>query len=869
MNTDETLQIRSISRLGEYLLIGTKQGVLYSFFLQDNSIKKLVDLHVEISDLFICQPDKIAIATKGKGIFMVSTQAIIHFNLSNGLNDNFIYHLVCDRQQVLWSCSDNGINRITNNNIFSFQGNDQLPDPVTSAIGISENEIFIGTQQGDLITYHLSTHNLKTYPNITQKKAQINDILVLDHTVFLATDSGLLQLSKLNPDEKLWENEKATYSISVDLEANIWYGGDELLGINNGEQLQIIPRLGNQPLSFVHTLKILGSDLWFTPDQGLIRYNIKTKKLDQITLTPESELIDITALYRDHEGFVWAGTSGRGLYRIDTSSFSAQQISIHPSTGSSHILSISGTDRELQVSGLDGIWVAPIQNHEYPFESLEDRYHLKKFYVYQICRDRLGQTWMATDGQGILRINDNGVESFSKQKNIETKVFYSICEDGKGQIWFNAMNDGVYCNIQDSLVHLNAENGLQSNDILSISPLGKSYFLAVSSKGIDLIHTADFNVAHYNFENLGILKLPELNSITVSEEEIAYIGTNHGIISLHLPSYKKQFSPSIQLDGLSAMNVPKNPNQNTFPFDSNYLEFRFSCNSFTPDIIYYRYRLEGLNDKWVQTSNQEVIFPRLEPGKYTLTLQSANNRSFNHPSSFDYSFTIAYPFWRTWWFIACISLISFSIIYFIFRMRVNQAGKWQRLEKEKAIAEFEALKIQVNPHFLFNSFNTLIHVIEMDQQKAIEYTQKLSDFYRSLLSYKDKDLVLLQEEMNLLKNYLFLQKMRFEHCLQLDIQISDEVAHTFSIPPLTLQLLAENAIKHNVINAAHPLTIYIFIQDQYIHIRNNINIKLTQEKGERIGLLNIKNRYALVTDKKLYIENDHVTFTVKLPLLNH
>jgi LytS/YehU family sensor histidine kinase len=191
----------------------------------------------------------------------------------------------------------------------------------------------------------------------------------------------------------------------------------------------------------------------------------------------------------------------------------------------------------------------------------------------------------------------------------------------------------------------------------------------------------------------------------------------------------------------------------------------------------------------------------------------------------------------------------------------------QKLEKEKAIAEYETLKHQVNPHFLFNSFNTLIQVIDEDKEKAIEYTQMLSDYYRSLLSYASVNLVTLEEEFVLLEKYMYLQKMRFGTSLRLQNDCDASLVNEMEIPPFTLQLLAENAIKHTIISTEKPLTICISISHNRLVVSNNLNEKAQKVAGENIGLQNIRNRFRLFSRQEVEIYKTSLIFEVRLPIL--
>lgn len=192
----------------------------------------------------------------------------------------------------------------------------------------------------------------------------------------------------------------------------------------------------------------------------------------------------------------------------------------------------------------------------------------------------------------------------------------------------------------------------------------------------------------------------------------------------------------------------------------------------------------------------------------------------------------------------------------------------QKLQEEKIQFQFQVLRNQVNPHFLFNSFNTLISIIEDNPAMAVDYVEQLSEFFRNIVNYRDKDIISLGEEIDVLQTYIYLQQKRFGDNLQLHIHLSEEAkSHTF-IPPLSLQLLIENAIKHNVVSKEAPLVIDIFIENEKeLVIRNNINPKITRESGARMGLQNIVNRYNLLSREKVNIINDGKNFIVTLPTL--
>jgi LytS/YehU family sensor histidine kinase len=214
-----------------------------------------------------------------------------------------------------------------------------------------------------------------------------------------------------------------------------------------------------------------------------------------------------------------------------------------------------------------------------------------------------------------------------------------------------------------------------------------------------------------------------------------------------------------------------------------------------------------------------------------------------------------------------VLLVITGLLYGYIKNREKRVARWGKLEKERIQSQFETLKSQVNPHFLFNSFNTLISVIEENPGKAVEYVEHLSDLYRKIVTYRDKDLITLAEEVELITDYYFIQQKRFGNNLQLIVTLSQNELHNYYIAPLTLQLLSENAVKHNAISSETPLSIVISIRDKFLVVENNLNPKLTFEKGAGMGLQNIQNRYKLLNTEAVKIEKTVLKFIVCIPLI--
>jgi sensor histidine kinase YesM len=215
--------------------------------------------------------------------------------------------------------------------------------------------------------------------------------------------------------------------------------------------------------------------------------------------------------------------------------------------------------------------------------------------------------------------------------------------------------------------------------------------------------------------------------------------------------------------------------------------------------------------------------------------------------------------------ITFIAVLLFNMFYY-YKIYNENRVKEQKIIAGTASAKFESLKNQIDPHFLFNSLNVLSSLIEENPQNAQRFTISLSKIYRYVLEQKDKELVSLEEELSFAKTYMNLLKMRFENSLFYELP---EIATNSDVKviPLSLQLLLENTVKHNVVSEKKPLHIRIFVEDNYLAIQNDFQKKEVLQDRQGVGLQNIINRYGIITNRKVLIIQTEQTFTVKIPIL--
>ncbi len=194
--------------------------------------------------------------------------------------------------------------------------------------------------------------------------------------------------------------------------------------------------------------------------------------------------------------------------------------------------------------------------------------------------------------------------------------------------------------------------------------------------------------------------------------------------------------------------------------------------------------------------------------------------------------------------------------------------KAEQLEKENLLSQFSALKSQVNPHFLFNSLSILSSLVKKDPDLSEQFIDRLSRAYRYILEQRETDVVPLKSELEFLQAYTFLLQTRFEHKFEVKVNLGLQTVENSRIAPLTLQILVENAVKHNRMSEKEPLLITIGEDGDMLIVRNNFRPRSDEVHSTGVGLQNIINRYALLTDRPVWAGERENEFVVKVPLLN-
>ena len=820
------------------------------------------------------------IATAGEGVYYYVNNRLYNINMDDGLTDDYIYDIHFVKNLGIVAATDRGINICNLQNskkiIKTYSSKNGLKDNIVRCLYTTQNDLWIGMQDGGVSSY---TYNLKE--NIAPpvwKYGQVNDVVATSQQVFVATeDNGLVIYDHDGNDNlsSLAQNNLQLKKVSCllrDREGNVWAAGNNLLMRTSGSNVQAIYHFTKELSEDIHCLLLARDEsLWFNTASGLKQLK-KEGDVWKEKYYPVPDITDteISGLYEDINSTIWIGTMGKGIFLLNGNTGKLTALKKDSLLQKGNILSITGKDNTVWIASLEGVIKADITNNNISFTDYTDIKSIGSKYVYHIFTDSKDRVWFATDGKGLTVMQNNQFTDMPRSREDNGSVVYKVAEDMYGNIWYITYDNGLIKYDGQKFTAYTASNGLSDMTITGLAAT-KDNVLVFHKNSVDVINTGNGHISYLNAEQ-GIQNInTDLNSYAANTNADVYFIAGNAIFKYHASEHVT-FQPSILIDNVQLFLNDINAEQgHSFDHNENNLSFYYTGLFYSqPDKILYQYKLEGYDKDWINTKDRIKNFPKLSPGTYTFRVRVSLSNDFNNAQEAGFAFTIENPFWLKPWFIF-FSFFSMGVLLFlIVRQREKRVNKWNKMEREKIQSQLETLRNQINPHFLFNSFNTLISEIEEHPDRAVNYVEHLSDFYRSIVVHREKDLISLKEELNILEDYFFVQQKRYGRGLQIDIRISAKQALVFSIAPLALQLLIENAIKHNAVSGDAPVHIEIYIDEEnYLVVHNNINKKLQPEKSSSMGLQNIQKRYALLSNKHVIIEQTEQYFTVKIPLIQN
>ncbi len=851
---------------------------LYTFpaKYKKTTVQKIQDFPQKIKQILPYQKG-IILAFEDSGMVYVAKNAPYNKLISKEINLNI--HHICLWQNKLLAGNYEGLFEISqkDKNWVQKPFLDSLfyQKAIKSFYNFEDSLLFILDYNGN-ITVLDAKNDIQYLLKIPEPVPLIKGLTFENQDIILFSDHEILRYYL---DSKLWlrkdinnlyENEEGLLTMEKDWEGNVWFGSKNKGLYRYGLLVEKIPTNEANPQIFA-VYAPSSHEIWYANETGIFRLTWQNGlPISQKISLQSSKKIVATYITGDAKGNIWIGTFDNGLYICNKEATHIQHFTTKNGILNDNILHIFFHKERVWLSTFGG--VSEGNNAAYTigksidFQNYTQQNGFNSNYTYQVASNfAQNSLFFATEGKGCIQFSENVFKTIAAIPNNEN--VYSIFSDEGNNMFFLTEKDKLFWGQIPDLQVIDLSESGKKNFIFA--HLDKNGDILLGYKEGLIVIEKD----NWQFRDLGKSYLlgkiePNMNSLAYLGEHGVLIGSNKGLLLYESAQKKRIHQANIFIENveveLESIDIQKD---SIFSYDENHFIFHFVGVWLTePEKLKYRYKLIGLHQNWLETKDRFVNFAKLPAGKYAFVVQATIHHNFENAKEVVYTFYIKPPFWASNGFIVCAILSVIGIFFGIIRWREYSLNKTASIKKQQMEMELQVLKNQINPHFLFNSLNTLVGIIEESPKEAVYFVEHLSSFYRNILKYKEIDMISVKEEWNILQEYLYLLQTRFQDNITFDTQLK-EADWEKKIPAFSLQMLMENAVKHNVISRSKPLHIRMWSDEEMFIFQNTYQPKQSILHSTGIGLKNINSRFELLTQRAIRIEQTATHFRVYLPLI--
>lgn len=633
---------------------------------------------------------------------------------------------------------------------------------------------------------------------------------------------------------------------------------------------------------------------WFTSGNGVSRYQPAT--MQYTVWRNEAGKPDmlyynsVRGINEDEKGTIWIAT-GKGINSYTPGAAALKFYTIKDSIPQAFYYCANRDSKGriwFGTKDYDGLYY--YTPADATFHSIKDHPLLQVYkglgtrIVYEDSRHRL---WIGFNGGGLAMVDEAAgttrrwYNDGTSTNTIIGNLIVDIKEDQKGVIWVSTFNGVTGINLaSNQYTWLDDKNFFRTNYTGPLAVDAKNRLWIGTATGLYVADEQRKSAGYFDeASGLAGISFTEHSGYFTSDG-YCMMPTTQGMVRFNPLQYDpKENEYGFYIAWIDLLNKRKSVSR----LDDAALDLGYAENFFTialeavnysnPAQTWYAYKLDGLENDWHYTQDPKAVYTSVPGGDYVFRYKASSNPAQWNVKEKMLHIHIGKVFYKTAWFWSVVIALLLVLLYLLYRYRLRQQqrvftleNKAQLLEKEKALVMYENLKQHLNPHFLFNSLTSLSSLIRLDQEMAGNFLDKMSKVYRYILKNRDNEVVTLGEEMKFVQMYIGLQQTRFQNGLVVDMQIDEEYHHR-KVAPVTLQNLVENAIKHNTADDESPLRIQLFIKDDYLFVRNNLQKKKFVETSNRQGLANMESLYRYLSARPMEISEDEQYFTVKIPLL--
>ncbi|MDI1235569.1 MAG: histidine kinase [bacterium] len=839
-----------------------------AFVSPNNAPKSEITCIAEMDDGTIC------FGTKGEGFFLYNQNKLFNFKPTNNLSDNTINCLIKNSKGEMVTGCNSGII------YFAIKGNTvQILKRLDKLSGLKNNIVKALTYYGKeelVIGYYENGANLynektKIFKDCNIDDVSINTIQVFENELWLGTENqGIIDCEfSSNPSVRnlqILENY-GIIKVQKILNTPFYFQiilGDNKVFVTQGEWIQKITvpeEINNlQPkaisVSNGNILAVYGNGIF----KKSIEYNSEWKV---VNLLSKIDFKNVSSIVTDKNDNIWIGSLTEGLFCFNQNYKMIKHYDQLTGLLDDCIYRLKLVDEFLYYGCKNGLGYIDINDFEL---------HMSQtalMSVFDICSTGDNTLWLATDGNGIIHYKETGSQYFLEKLAKDKKIIHGIASNSNGKIWYTSMYYGLYLldnNITEPINYLknttysgintflidNKDNIVTFHDdfISILNPESKQQYSLIGDFGFSAINYTSNMVVNY----MGAYYLMSRDGIYVYQP-------NRFNFMKQLPAYINNIN--VNLQAIESHNISKF----SLKYDENHLNIKlFSPWYVDNDKIRYMYVLNGLSKDTVVTSDNNINLPNLPAGTYTLKVRPVIEGSTIDTQWTQKVFVINKPWYRSIIFIVLCIFGGFFVLYTINNNFLKNRNRSNEIERQRLRQEIKILNNQINPHFLFNSLNNLISIIDIDIVNAKIYTAHLADFYRLIVAYKDNYVITLEEDLKISRIFIALQNIRFSDAIIYKVEVATFYMKCY-LPPMTLQILVENAIKHNKVSRTQPLLINISVEKDFLIIKNIISPKEHLETSTKSGIKFILDRFDFVTKAKPEIIQTSKEFIVKVPLI--
>ncbi len=736
---------------------------------------------------------------------------------------------------------------------------DITPDLVNVLFEDSKGTVWIGTYGEGVWKYDQNEFTKVQLPNT--KGRVIFDVLErqnkevwlasLDDGIFICGENG--EVKSLNKENGLPVNQ--VRSLWEDDWGNVWIGTSGAgLAKFSGQDFMHWDQSNGLPGPQIYSVTQQGDSIvWIgAADEGLVKMRLSPSI--RINQEPTLRGQKVKALFTDHLGRVWAGTDGKGIRVLDQShSFWLNQ---SDGLGSNWIRFIT-EDHKQRVyvatagGGICRLTPENIECSSYSAEVFNTNSGLPENRVNCLQVDTQNRVWFGTVGHGMgVLLEDGTALSFDTSFGLPGNGVRSLALDGYNQLWIGTSGNGIARMDLDAetlkIEPFEANSSLSSTNIYFLLFDHLEHLWVGTERGVDHLKL-DVSRKVIDIERYGKNEGYEgieacTNAAYSSEDGTLWFGTIDGL-SKHHPEMRTKVSagPKIRIQNLNLFYKPLSETPQrifldqrgmlkdtlVFTYEQNHVGFDFlGVHQQFPDDVVYQWYLEGEETGWTpQSPRTTATYSNLAPGTYVFHLKACVKEG---PCAEERPIVlhILRPFWmETWFFICAIGAMTLMIVgFFFWRVQVikqNAKDRNQRLSLERDVIELEqkALRLQMNPHFIFNTLNSIQGLIARKDEKTSRlYLSKFSRLMRQILEHSREELIPLEEECQALTNYLELEQFTHENAFTFEIETEVD-ATLYMVPPLVVQPFVENAIVHGILpKGSGHVKVYIYPNQDGIYI---------------------------------------------------